>query len=59
MIMNKREIKTFFNSLLEKRASLSDSQVKFIESVQKYWKQTGNLSEKQIYILNQIKKYAL
>ncbi len=57
--MTKREIKEFFSSLMEKQASLTENQIKFITSVHKYWKQTGNLSEKQIHILNQIKKYAL
>lgn len=56
--MTKREIKEFFNELLEKRTSLTENQIQFILSVQKYWRQTGNLSDKQKYILDQIKKYS-
>ena len=58
IVMTKREIKEFFNELLEKRTSLTENQIQFILSVQKYWRQTGNLSDKQKYILDQIKKYS-
>lgn len=56
--MTKTEIKNIFANLMQREASLTENQVNFIKSVHKYWKQTGQLSDKQVHILREIAKYA-
>ena len=55
--MTEKEIKNMFANLMEREAGLTENQVNFIKSVYKFWKTTGRLSDRQVFILNEILKY--
>ena len=57
MVENQAEIRDLFDYLYLNRRNLSRSQLSFCESTQKQFRRDKSLSEKQITILREIKKY--
>jgi len=55
--MSSKEIKSIFDDLQKNEINLNQSQISFIGSVKKYFHQYKKLSDKQIFILAEIKKY--
>jgi hypothetical protein len=57
--MGKKEIREVFDFLDENRKSLTPYQVEFIQSLKKYYKWKGHLSERQIECLVSLKEYLM
>lgn len=53
----KTEVKSAFEFLAEHAGKLNDSQIHFLKSLQKYYKENKHLTERQRVILFDIKKY--
>ena len=55
--MNHRDIKSVFTYLQKNESYLNQNQLSFIGSLKTYFNRNKMLSEKQIFILNEIAKY--
>jgi len=52
-----KDIRTFFRKLKALRNAMTPSQAAFVTSTQKYFSRNKTLSEKQMNILQEIKRY--
>jgi hypothetical protein len=57
MIEENKEVRNLFKSLFLNRRNLSRSQLSFCESAQNQFKKSKQLSDKQVNILREIKKF--
>ena len=55
--MTNKVIKSVFDHLQEMEIHLNQSQVSFVGSLKNYFNRNKMLSDKQIFILNEISKY--
>lgn len=52
-----KEIKEIFGYIEDNRINMNPSQIRFIESLKKYYKRERLLSDKQLFILHEIRNY--
>jgi hypothetical protein len=52
-----KEIKEIFQYIEDNRINVNPSQIRFIETLKKYYKRERSLSDKQLFILHEIRNY--
>jgi hypothetical protein len=55
--MKKIDIKNLFKYLIQNAGQMTDSQLMFFKSVEKYFRENKTISEKQLKCILELKKY--